>query len=267
MSCSMLISVTSFRHYCVILVRSLFSPSGLSRISWHQLNRLKSKLRIYETSNCIHCHLNLFSTLADVADGLYTELFLIPCVDGFRTWGGSFESCRDAQTHLGICHFFDSGHHHQSNTKLTNMFLLKKWPHRLLLLPKFKIDSGSGRKMRNPAVAASAGKVEFTAFPGYRVRMEIQRAIRKSSSSICRTMSLALMISVERYPRSRFFNFLIITCVRLNLNYIQWPGTIQENFSLLFEQQDHVCNRRWTRNSTLWRNAHCQENNNCSFTH
>jgi len=50
MSCSMLISVTSFRHYCVILVRSLFSPSGLSRISWHQLNRLKSKLRIYETS-------------------------------------------------------------------------------------------------------------------------------------------------------------------------------------------------------------------------
>ena len=37
----------------------------------------------------------------------------------------------------------DSGFHHRPNRKLP-MFLLKKWPHRLLLLSKLKSDSGSG---------------------------------------------------------------------------------------------------------------------------
>jgi len=36
----------------------------------------------------------------------------------------------------------DSGYNHRSNRNLP-MFLPKKWPHRLLLLPKWKIDSGS----------------------------------------------------------------------------------------------------------------------------
>jgi len=52
----------------------------------------------------------------------------------------------------------DSGYNHHSNRNLP-MFLLKKWPHRLL--PKWKSDSGSGfsqisdsgseRKTQNPA--------------------------------------------------------------------------------------------------------------------
>jgi len=37
----------------------------------------------------------------------------------------------------------DSGYNHQSNLNWP-MFLLKKWPHRLLLLPKLKSDSGAG---------------------------------------------------------------------------------------------------------------------------
>ena len=58
----------------------------------------------------------------------------------------------------------DSGYNHRSNRNFP-MFLPKKWPHRLLLLPKRKIDSGSGsgvsqifdsgseseRKTQNPA--------------------------------------------------------------------------------------------------------------------
>ena len=54
----------------------------------------------------------------------------------------------------------DSGYNHKSNLILP-MFLLKKWPHRLLLVPKLKRDSGSGfsqlfdsgseRKTQNPA--------------------------------------------------------------------------------------------------------------------
>jgi len=39
--------------------------------------------------------------------------------------------------------YSDSGNNHRSNRNLL-MFLLKKWPHRLLLLPKLKSDSGSG---------------------------------------------------------------------------------------------------------------------------
>jgi len=37
----------------------------------------------------------------------------------------------------------DSGYDHRSNRNFP-MFLPKKWPHRLLLLPKWKSDSGSG---------------------------------------------------------------------------------------------------------------------------
>ena len=37
----------------------------------------------------------------------------------------------------------DSGYNHRSNRNFP-MFLPKKWPHRLLLLPKRKIDSGPG---------------------------------------------------------------------------------------------------------------------------
>jgi len=37
----------------------------------------------------------------------------------------------------------DSCYNHRSNRNLP-MFLLKKWPHRLLLLPKLKSDTGSG---------------------------------------------------------------------------------------------------------------------------
>jgi len=60
----------------------------------------------------------------------------------------------------------DSGYNHRSNRNLP-MFLLEKWPHRLLLLPKLKSDSrswsgfsqifdsrcgsGSERKTQNPA--------------------------------------------------------------------------------------------------------------------
>ena len=56
----------------------------------------------------------------------------------------------------------DFGYNHRSNRNLP-MFLLKKWPHRLLLLQKLKSDSGSGsgfsqifdsgseRKTQNPA--------------------------------------------------------------------------------------------------------------------
>jgi len=38
----------------------------------------------------------------------------------------------------------------QTPTKIIDP-LHKKWPHRLLLMPKWKSDSGSGRKMQNPA--------------------------------------------------------------------------------------------------------------------
>jgi len=54
----------------------------------------------------------------------------------------------------------DSGYNHRSNRNL-RMFLPKKWPHRLQLLPKWKsdfwsgfsqiFDSGSERKTQNPA--------------------------------------------------------------------------------------------------------------------
>jgi len=56
----------------------------------------------------------------------------------------------------------DSGYSHRTNRNLS-MFLLNKWPCRLLLLPKLKSDSGSGfsqifdsgsgsdRKTQNPA--------------------------------------------------------------------------------------------------------------------
>jgi len=37
----------------------------------------------------------------------------------------------------------DSGYNHRSNGNLP-MLLHKKWPHRLLLLPKWRSDSGSG---------------------------------------------------------------------------------------------------------------------------
>jgi len=37
----------------------------------------------------------------------------------------------------------DSGYNHRSNRNLP-IFLLEKWPHRLLPLPKLKSDSGSG---------------------------------------------------------------------------------------------------------------------------
>ena len=37
----------------------------------------------------------------------------------------------------------DSGYNYQSNLNLL-MFLLKKWPHRLMVLPKLKSDPGSG---------------------------------------------------------------------------------------------------------------------------
>ena len=60
----------------------------------------------------------------------------------------------------------DSGYSHRSKCNLP-MFLLKKWPHRLLLLPKLKsgsgtsfsqiFDSGSERKTQNPA-GADSGK-------------------------------------------------------------------------------------------------------------
>ena len=60
----------------------------------------------------------------------------------------------------------DSCYNHRSNRNLP-MFLPKKWPHRLLLLPKWKNDSGSGfsqifdsgsgseRKTQNPAAVDS----------------------------------------------------------------------------------------------------------------
>ena len=65
----------------------------------------------------------------------------------------------------------DSGYNHWSNRNLP-MFLPTKWPHRLLLLPKWKSDSGSGflrifdswsgyeRKTQNPA-GVDSGKPDL----------------------------------------------------------------------------------------------------------
>ena len=60
-----------------------------------------------------------------------------PCPAIFQVW--EFDSCSD------------SGYNHRSNRNLP-MFLLKKWPHRHLLLPKLKSEPGSGSesKTQNP---------------------------------------------------------------------------------------------------------------------
>ena len=74
---------------------------------------------------------------------------------GSGSWSGNFSN-------LMIRLLFRLRYNHRSNYNLP-MFLLKKWPHRLLLLPKLKndsrsgfsqiFDSGSGseRKTQNPA--------------------------------------------------------------------------------------------------------------------
>jgi len=72
------------------------------------------------------------------------NLSLDPSAAIFQIW--EFHSCSD------------SGCNHRSDHNLP-MFLLKKWPHRLLLLPKSKSDSRSGaeseRKTQNLARADS----------------------------------------------------------------------------------------------------------------
>jgi len=66
----------------------------------------------------------------------FLGLWLRSCSKIFESRSGNFQiwesySCSD------------SGYNHRSYLNFL-MFLLKKWPHRLLLLPRLKIDSGSG---------------------------------------------------------------------------------------------------------------------------
>ena len=65
------------------------------------------------------------------SDSAPVQKFLNPCAGPaiFQIWES--DSCSD------------SGYNHPSNRNLT-MLLLMKWPHRLLLLPKLKRDSGTG---------------------------------------------------------------------------------------------------------------------------
>jgi len=65
------------------------------------------------------------------SDSAPVPKFLNPCPGSaiFQIWES--DSCSD------------SGYNHRSNRN-SPMFLLKKWPHRLLLLSKLKCDSGSG---------------------------------------------------------------------------------------------------------------------------
>ena len=51
----------------------------------------------------------------------------------------------------------DSGCNHRSNRNLP-MYFLKKWPHRLLLLPKWKSDSGSGFSQIFDSVSGSGSE-------------------------------------------------------------------------------------------------------------
>jgi len=56
----------------------------------------------------------------------------------------------------------DYGCNHRSNRNLP-MFLLKKLPHRLLSLPKFKSDSGSGSSFSQILLSGSERKMQNSA--------------------------------------------------------------------------------------------------------
>ena len=74
-----------------------------------------------------------------------TQLFSINSVK-LRYWSHIYETFA-ARIQFKINKIRQSGSSPiqvQSNALNSPMFFLKKWPHRLLLLPKFKSDSGSG---------------------------------------------------------------------------------------------------------------------------
>ena len=82
--------------------------------------------------------------------------------------------------------FSDSGYNHQSNLDLP-MFLLKKWPHRLLLLLKLKSDSGSGftQIFDSGSWSGSEGKTQNPAGgdSGYHVRSHL--CYRRHAENVC----------------------------------------------------------------------------------
>ena len=82
----------------------------------------------------------------------------------FQIW--EFASCSDL------------GYNHRSNRNLT-MFLLKKWPHRLLLLPKFKSDCGFGSRFSQIFDSGSGSGSERRA-----VNQQLNRRIFRELNSI-----------------------------------------------------------------------------------
>ena len=72
----------------------------------------------------------------------------------------------------------DSGYNYRSNRNLT-MFLLKKWPHRLLLLPKFKSDCGFGSRFSQIFDSGSGSGSERRA-----VNQQLNRRIFRELNSI-----------------------------------------------------------------------------------
>jgi len=77
----------------------------------------------------------------------------------------------------------DSGYNHRSNHNLP-MFLLKKRPHRLLLLPKLKSDCGSGSRF-SKIVDSGPGSERKTQNPA--VPPLVCTNIKKVDSHCCRT--------------------------------------------------------------------------------
>ena len=157
----------------------------------------------------------------------------------------------------------DFGYNHRSNRNLP-MFLPKKWPHRLLLLPKLKSDSGSGsdlsqifdsgsqsgseRKTQNPA-----GVDSRTPDPVPPLVSEIRGGRDEPGSGLDRTGSRLKPISAgSGLDRTAFFfqnwkirtgsdweSFCCLIVIILNVsNILVWSDfTDLPNGSLLFCHQ------------------------------
>ena len=101
----------------------------------------------------------------------------------------------------------DSSYNHQSNLNLP-MFLLKKWPHRLLLLPKLKSDSESGpgfsqiltpglkEKTHNPAGVDSGTGSGPTSASYHHVRRDHVTRSASSFLSECEVGTLRMEVAV-----------------------------------------------------------------------
>jgi len=90
-----------------------------------------------------------------------TQLFSINSVK-LRYWSQIYETFA-ARIQFKINKIRQSGSSPiqvQSNALNSPMFFPKKWPHRLLLLPKFKSDSGSGSGFSQIFDSGSGGKTQ-----------------------------------------------------------------------------------------------------------